>query len=36
MDTAYKYGNNKMVLEVYELISTFRLNPNAAIMTYML
>jgi hypothetical protein len=36
MDSAFKYGSSKMLLEIFEIIEDFRLKPNAAIMTYML
>lgn len=35
MDACYKYGNYKMILELYESMDDFRLKPNAAIMTYL-
>lgn len=35
MDAAYKYGNYKMILELYETLEDFMLKPNAAIMTYL-
>lgn len=36
MDSAFKYGSLKMVMEIYNTIEDFRLKPNAAIMTYLL
>ncbi len=36
MDSCYKYGNLKMVLEIYEQIEEFKFKPNAAIMSYLL
>ena len=36
MDSCYKYGHLKMVLEIYEQLDEFKLKPNAAIMTYLL
>ena len=36
MDTCDKYGNLKMVLEIFDQIEEFKFKPNAAIMTYFL
>lgn len=36
MDASEKYGNFKMVLEIFELIEEIKLKPNAAIMSYLL
>lgn len=36
MDACDKYGNLKMVLEIYEQLEDIKLKPNAAIMNYLL
>lgn len=36
MDAAMKYGNLRMIIEIFEIIDDFNLKPNAAIMQTML